>query len=370
MNNWQKNILFYRDIKRNHDKKSARKRLQHRLWKKNSNKSMQGIPLQIRKNISEHKKRFYDYNRITAPSHLSLINNPDEVLDFIHKLSIAYEARKKVYVKLKDVTNITNDALVLLLSNVAQFKAARIPFNGNRPRKQEIEKIINDSGFFEILYRKYNEDRVQTGYDLSHQDIFTHAQKNVDSQLTANLILQNSEFLWGEKRRCQGVQRIFIELMQNTNNHASHTVGDKYWWISVSRRKDPNTICFSFIDYGMGIFASLANKPPTDKFFGWVDKIKNICSPEKHYEVLKTMLSGEFHNTVTNSYFRGKGLPGIYREFSKGAIHNLIIISNDTYGNVAKNDYRSLKNELNGTFVYFEVDKDCKNLKYDINEKV
>jgi len=366
MNHNRKSQYFYRIIKKIHDKKLQQRKIQHRLWRKNQNKSMQGFSASVRRYLIDQKKRFSNYCHITAPSHLSLINNPDEVLQFIHQLSIAYNEHKKVYVKLRKVTSITNDALVLLLSNVAQFKAAHIPFNGNRPRDPEIGKIINNSGFFEILYRKSKEDIVQTGYDLSHQDFFTHAQKNVDAELTANLILQNSEFLWGEKRRCQGVQRIFIELMQNTNNHASHTVGDKYWWISVSRRKNPNTICFSFIDYGMGIFGSLANKPSGDKFFGWVEKIKQICSPDKHYEVLKTMLSGEFHNTVTNSYFRGKGIPGIYREFAKGSIHNLIIISNDTYGNVTTDDFRSLNNELTGTFVYFEVDKDCKNLKYNI----
>lgn len=242
---------------------------------------------------------------------------------------------------------------------MSQFKDAHIDFNGDRPKDKRIAKIIEDSGFYRILYGKrlINED----GISITSDTIYTHGQKNVDSELTAKLIEENTPFLWGEPKRCQGVQRIFIELMQNTNNHASHTVGDKYWWLSMSKRENPNTLCFSFIDYGMGIFNSLKSKRPEDKFYGWMEKLRQVINTEKNCDVLRSMLSGQFHQTVTKKYYRGKGLPGIYNEVIKNSITKLTVISNDAYGNPITNDYRKMTYGLEGTFVHFEVDSTCRN---------
>ena len=351
-------------IKQRHDEKSLRRKLAHKAFVHARNKFHNGLSKAVIKEINDRKQNFWDYKRIKAPSNFSLINNPNEVLQFISKLNEAYNKHKKVFVVLYNVVEMTNDAIVLLLSNVAQFKAAHIDFNGDKPRNPHIAKQIEDSGFYRILYQRFRKD--DDTIDLSNKSIYTHAQKNVDSELTAKIISKNSEFLWNEPRRCQGVQRIFIELMQNTNNHASHTVGDKYWWMSVSRRTNPNTLCFSFIDYGMGIFKSLSSKKSTDKFYGWMEKIKQIINPEKHHEVLASMLSGEFHRTVTNKYFRGKGLPGIYKALEQKSITKLIVISNDAYANPTEDHYSGLNFGLDGTFVYFELDETCNNCKEQI----
>lgn len=351
-------------IKSRHDLKSSRLKKRHREIVRKRNKFYASLPEWRAKQIKEKHHLFWDYEDIRAPKYFSLIENPDEVLKFIAKLSSAYDRRKKVYVHLRNVTQMTDDALVLLLSNVAHFKDKRLDFNGDRPLDQGIERRIEQSGFYKILYSHKKLASESGAIDLSEyssKSIFTHAQKNVDSELTASLISEHSKFLWGTERRCQGVQRIFIELMQNTNNHASHTVGGKYWWISVSKRKAPKTICFSFIDYGMGVFNSLSNKKPNSKFYGWADKIRNLVNPECHYEVLEALLTGRFHRTVTNKYFRGKGLPGIYKELSKGSITNLIVITNDAFGDANKSIYKKVESPLNGTFVYFEVDMTCKN---------
>lgn len=150
--------------------------------------------------------------------------------------------------------------------------------------------------------------------------------------------------------------------MQNTNNHASRNAGEKYWWLSVSKANNPKRICFSFIDYGMGIFESLATKGTEDKFFGWFDKMKQICLPERHHQVLNKMMTGEFHRTVTGKSYRGKGIPGIYKQIERNAITRLITISNDAFANATAGDFHHLEHPLSGTFVYWEVDVNCNNL--------
>lgn len=353
-----------RRVKSRHDLKSKRLKIRHVKVVKARNRFYASLAEWRVREIKQMKQHFWDYEEIRAPKRLSLIENPEEVLKFISLLTIAYEKRKKVYVHLRDVNYMTNDALVLLLSNVAQFKDRRIDFNGDRPLNSDVARRIEKSGFYKILYAKKKLSSDTGAIDLtsySTNSIFTHAQKNVDSELTASLIASNSHFLWGQERRCQGVQRVFIELMQNTNNHASHTVGGKYWWISVSKKENPKTICFSFIDYGMGVFKSLSNKQPGNKFYGWADKIRAFINPDSHSSVLESLLSGKFHSTVTNNYFRGKGLPGIYREYQKGSIRNLIVVTNDAYADTQNNIYKPLSSQLDGTFVYFEVDSNCRN---------
>lgn len=360
-------LQYEKNIKRNIDNKLWARNVRHKLKVRNRNRSRQGFSKMLRKEQNEIKKMFWNYRKICAPANFSLIQNSDEVLRFINKLTSAYKQRKKVFVQLKNVKSISGDAVVLLLSNVIQFRSARIAFNGDKPKDEKVAKTIDDSGFFDILYGKYyDEDE----YKIKSKNIFTHAKKNVDSELTANLISESASFLWGEERRCTGVQRIFLELMQNTNNHASHTIGDKFWWICVTKKYNPKRVCFSFIDYGMGIFNSLESKEPNDKFFGWMEKIKDFCNPQQHYNVLHEMLTGKFHHTVTGHYFRGKGIPGIYNEIKKESISKLIIISNDAFADPIIEDYHSLRYSLEGTFVYWEIDCDCRNLKNNSDENI
>ncbi|MCQ2134002.1 MAG: hypothetical protein MJY88_03450 [Bacteroidales bacterium] len=354
-----KGLHFARRVKRNGDNKSWRLSIRHKKRVRLKRKSLLGLSRVQIKSQNLFKRRFADYQAIKAPSYFSLIENPDKVLKFIAQLTAAFNKRRKVFVKLKDLSFISNDALVLLLSNVAQFKAAKIAFNGDRPKNKEIAKIIEESGFYSILYSR-KDIGLNNEVTISRDQIITHGKKNVDSELTAKLIHDTSPYLWGKAQRCQGVQRIFIELMQNTNNHASHTAGDKYWWLSSSRKEDPKRLCYAFIDYGMGIFNSLRTKQPGEKFYGWIDKLKSLIDTSKNSNVLKSMLSGEFHKTVTKKYYRGKGLPGIYNEIAKGAITKLIVISNDAYADPLANKYFDLQNKLDGTFVYFEVDSSCK----------
>lgn len=349
------------------DNKSLRLRLDHKRYRRGKNRSRIGVPRYVWKNLNREKIVFSDYFRISAPRNFSLIDNTDEVLGFIERLMSAYSKRLKVFVALRQLKNISSDAIVLLLSNVVEFKAVGLDFNGNKPKDEKVAAKLENSGFFKILYDESEsaKENFQGQKSISiedQKDIYTHATKSVDSELTASLIEKSAEFLWGSRRRCPGVQRILIELMQNTNNHASRNAGEKYWWLSVSRAHNPKRVCFSFIDYGMGIFRSLATKGTDDKFYGWLDKMKQVCMPENHHEVLNKMMTGEFHQTVTGKSYRGKGIPGIYKQINRGSITKLITISNDAFANATVNDFHHLVHPLSGTFVYWEVEANCNNL--------
>ena len=149
---------------------------------------------------------------------------------------------------------------------------------------------------------------------------------------------------------------MFLELMQNTNNHASFdNLGEKHWWLSVDYDKENNKAKFSFIDFGVGIFKSLENKNSGSKFYRIIEKVKNIYKYGNNAELLKLLLEGEIHKTATGDYYRGKGLPGIVNALKQNRISNLTIISNNAMADVNNNKYKLLNKALNGSFFSWEL---------------
>ncbi len=346
--------------KQKHDNALLRRQIDHREWLKAKRRSLQGVSKEERRARAELATKFFDYLKIRVPKHMSLIENYEEVLKFIQELQDAFKKRRKVFVLMTGMKSFSGDGLIILLSNVVLFKSAGIMFNGNYPREKEVRERLLKTSFYDALYN-YNYAK-ESQYDLTKNDFFTHANTSVDSELTANLIARYSPFLWKEERRCTGVQRVFLELMQNTNNHASPKQGEKHWWLHLSRAENPKRLCFSFIDYGMGIFESLATKDVKSKFYHWFEKMLPILNPDDHCALLEAILNGTFHTTVTKKSYRGKGLPGIYNTLVEHKISRLIVITNDVFAEASKNEYCSINHRLNGTFVYFEVDDTCRSL--------
>lgn len=352
-----------KNIKKNHDLKSCRRKISFKRRKKQRNKELLGLNQDAKKERrmqNRFVKQFVGYTTIKAPKIFSLLENSEGLLSFIHKVDACFNNEKKVFIKMKETTVISYDAIVVLLSKLIQFKASKIGFNGDFPKDKNTEKILRESGFLEYLYKDFdNQDTYMIG-----KKIYTHANKNVNSSLTSAIVEEASKKLWNEKRRCLGLQRVFIELMQNTNNHASnHKKGEKLWWSSIVHNKEENKICFSFIDYGVGILDSLKNKE-SGKFARIITSVKNIFKPENNADILKLLLEGKIHELVKDqAYNRGKGLPGVYKAWESNDISNLIVITNNVYANVANNNYREMETSLSGTFVYWELNQNNKNIK-------
>lgn len=300
--------------------------------------------------------RYRDYKKIVAPTDLSLIRNTEEVIDFIMQLKDFFNKKRKVFLNLKKIKNIDYDSIVVLLATLIRFKSNKIAFDGSLPRDRNIRKILNDSGFINII--RSNEDiKDEEAYEIFlKRKIHTHASKIVDSQLSSKIIGVASETVWGTEKRCQGVQRAMIELMLNTNNHATIGVeGDKHWWLSVNHDYENRKVSFSFVDFGVGIFTSLNKKPDGHKFHGILNSLKNRFKTENNFDLLKLILEGELHRTSTNKHFRGKGLPGIFEARTRNHFNNLVIISNDAYADVDNNIYKQLNTNFGGTFVHWEL---------------
>ncbi len=312
----------------------------------------------IATSINHNKNK---YKHLYAPQNFSLLDNTEEVLSFIKDIDRCYERKKSIFIEMTKVETIAYGAIVVLLSKLVQFKSKKLDVNGNFPNNPKARKLLKESGFIEYLYKDGVEDKNEYYID---KKICTHAKRIADPVLSDNVIKNVSKVLWGDERRCIGVQRVFLELMQNTNNHASKNVGEKLWWSSIVPVTDSTgnivKICFSFIDYGIGIFSSLSQKTQ-GVFVGIIDKIKRAFGNVNDAEMMKLLLQGDIHRTATGHSYRGKGLPGIYNAMVKNDISNLKIISNSAFADVANNQYKLLNNNFSGTYVYWEINKNSNN---------
>lgn len=330
-------------------------------WKKKSRRILISVTKNNRKNELERarkKLKKEQLNKICAPVNFSFNKNTNEVIEFISKIEILYKNGKGVYVDLRRVEYIDYGSIVSLLSILIQFRRKRININGNFPVDKGCEKILRESGFiYNLFSNKMDNERycIENG---GHNSITTYGWKKVDTALSAKIIQESSMTIWHDERRCQGVQRCIGELMLNTNNHArpGHK-GALNWWLYVNHDAERKIVSFAFVDFGIGIFESLKNKPSDSKFFGWIEKVKNKIFNVDNGKILKMIMSGEFHSTVTGKYYRGKGLPGIAEAFKRNQLSNLLIVSNNAIGDLAKDEYTVIDSSFNGTYIYWELNE-------------
>lgn len=305
-------------------------------------------------NEQKELKKWKRHKQVTAPRDFTFLENTEGTTKFINNLEVNIKRNKPVFVNLERVEKMDYGAVTVLLSVMNIFKENHINFDGNFPKKIELRNKIIDSQFFDHLSKIIPRG---VGNPIKKDNkIFGKGEKKVESALGLELMQEASKTIWGEKRMCKGFQRVLLELMQNTHNHAGlKKMGEECWWITVNHDPENKIVSFGFVDYGQGIFESLNKKPVGNRWAGYYEKIKDRLINGTNAEILEKLLEGELHRTVTMQSFRGKGLPGIKEVLKRNQISNLHIISNDVFSDVEKNEYRTLSVGFKGTFIYWEL---------------
>ena len=140
------------------------------------------------------------------------------------------------------------------------FKIKGIKFYGNFPRNKQLRGKFIESDFFKYLNRE-PADTIEYTIGQNNQ-MFTTKKAEVNPKLGHAIMYEASNTICRERKIYKGLQRVLLELMSNANNHANlQERGVNHWWLSVNHNKDQNTVSFIFVDYGIGIFKSLKNKP-------------------------------------------------------------------------------------------------------------
>lgn len=363
------------------DSKQQKHKTEFRINKKRFYRIRQGVskrdlglyhlycysPIQFTNFLNDLTNEFKTYRHVIAPRIFSIVDNTEEFLSFVHEIQQCFKNREKVFVDMSNIEKLSDDAIVILLSNMVRFRENHIKFNGNFPNEKNAKAKLKKSGFFKALYKAKKEN----GYSVNtmNKTIYTHGNVKADSAFSSKIIEESSMFVWGEPRRCPGIQNTFTELMANTYKHAANYEGGHHWWMSMTKDGKEHKVVYGFVDYGVGIFRSLNNKKPGDKLYGAIQHLKTKFPFVKTNEkIMELILKGELHKTVTKKNNRGKGLPSIFKNFERREIDSLVIITNNVYADVKNSDYHLLNNEFVGTFVTWEMNSSILNIKNKNNE--
>lgn len=331
--------------------KRHEREIRFRRRQRTENRTSQGINKEILKLHGQFKHLPIRAEFPVAPELMCFLRNPDGMAKFISQLHSCLQHSRPVIVHMENVHELELNAITVLLAVMVEFRSRGIKFTGTNPTKSDARQKLKQSGFFDHLNGSF---RAGKKHDLYGQSIHTHGNFVVDSEFSQQLIDRATTTIWGEERRCPGMQRVFIELMHNTVNHAAGGgVAHKHYWISMQELKEEHKAIFCFVNFGIGIFESLARRnlsvesliETLTKLFGFVDNCR----------ILELILTGEIHRTATGQYFRGKGLPSVYEAFKKGTVSNLSIITNDVCFTSANNEYKKLDTMFAGTFYSWEL---------------
>lgn len=308
-----------------------------------------GRPLSARPWTQEFNKRLF------APESFSLIDSPEETVSFIERLCNCLDKRISVFIDLSQIKHLTYDAVLALLSIVYRFQRSNVTFDGNFPLDENCKVLLKETGFFEHLFKTR-----RMSYDLEQKHITRMHGSITLGEEASSIVSKCHKNIWGVEGRCKGVYRILLELMQNTHTHANpQSPGSENWWLSVNYDEKRNTECFSFIDYGVGVFTSLENKPRNSIFYDVLNKMKQVLGASTHARALMHILNGDMHRTATGKYYRGKGLPGIMDAFKRNQISRLVILTNDAFAVADQYEFIPLHCDFSGTFIYWELSEKC-----------
>lgn len=270
--------------------------------------------------ISIHK----DTARVLAPEKFSIINNPNEMLEYFDAVHQCIRSGFKIYLDVSKVKEITFDAILYILSRMDYYRKTnfKVSFAGNRPDDPICKQMFEESGFFNHVYTR---DRVKS----ANSDIYAiQSSGNVDPIIAKEIIdFAKSHLNDTTNLNSKGLYATLIECMANTFNHAYNKNNLKSlakWWVMASYDAVKDKVVFSFVDNGFGIPHTL-RKNYLEKIRQYLPLFENMDS-----QLVLSSLNGDFR-TKTKLKHRGKGLPRIYRSAQHDEIQNLTIISKKAY---------------------------------------
>lgn len=322
------------------------KRQEYQFKRTQQNRKYKGA-IQFSKSIKGLSDAKDEFVRIESPENLSIIENPEEMLNFFKKISRHVKNNSKVYIDIKHVKYVTIDAIIYML---LFFEVLRDTYtfelNGNFPDDADSKSLLLHSGFLEQLFKE------KSGYNQNKHKAILKIETGTDTNpLVAGEVIKFalSSLKDNPSPTSRSSYKNIIEAMSNTNNHAyEKNQNVKKWYLMALYDEKKNKVSFAFSDNGLGIIATV-KKRNLEKY-GFVS----------HPSILESALSGNIYinRSQTNLAERGKGLPSINSSFKRGDTDNLVIIANKAYYDVKNDKKIKLKHSFKGTLISWDFIKD------------
>jgi len=293
----------------------------------------------------EDKKAQRTFTVLPAPTNFSFIDNTDNVLEYLKTSEKHFRQKRGVTFDKSNVDILTSDAIALF----SAFLSGKEKFRGNSPKKENLKQLFEESGFYNHVraQRKYKNKENKEG-NLLHKESNNIVSPDVAAEAVIKGIKHTGLTL---SKDSDPVYNTLIECMQNTNNHASGPTryGNCNWWLYVYNDPVENITKYSFVDLGVGIFASLVAKGFVKKFFKTISALPNI-------KLVDDFLNGKIvSREEKDNEIRGKGIVQIIEYAKSDYFKRFYIIANDIKINVKTDERWQLNSNMNGTFLYWEL---------------
>ncbi|AVV78755.1 MULTISPECIES: ATP-binding protein [Leptospira] len=323
-------------------------------WKRFlSKRSRKAIKRQKKTRSLKTNKNIKRFNKVTvdAPKTLSFLKNLEETVLFFHKVEKAISNGNSTYLNLSNVSIITGDAILYLLSITEKDKGVHGigSIVGNAPINNDARKYLEASGFYK--YVKSNAQFIPV-----NQNFFAIKRGLLVEPATLKEAIQFS------LRKCKNNKsiesflkdKIYRSLNEATGNIAQHAYSKnrlrRFWWLMVEFIEKEEKLRFYVLDNGLGISETIAKKLKERIF----DLLIELFSNHSDADYILSALRGEFRSETRKRY-RGFGLPEIQGIANNKHIVEFHIISNFGFVDVKKMRPIRLSSKIYGTMLTWEI---------------
>lgn|GEM_PF-3101119 len=275
---------------------------------------------------------------IVAPEEFDLVNNPSEFLATFERIEDAFRRQREPRLDFSQQTiAVSGDAILAMLALGTKLATKyQSTLRLRLPTDEKLRDVMKNSGLISYLS--------ETPPEAKDVGMIRRRQNEIVSSATAQeLIIFATQTLFGERRRNYASYTTYVECMGNTFEHSNRIAGEERWWAYIYC--DGAKAQCTFIDTGIGIFSSL-------KFKGLWRRVRGQLTSKT--DLLRQLLERKIGSRSGESY-RNRGLPKIYANAKHGLIRNLIIITDDVYASVDRDEFLTMDHSFKGTFYHWEL---------------
>lgn len=264
------------------------------------------------KERSGKKVRKQGYKDLVVPEKLDLTKNYSETVEFIKNLkSYALGLRRPVRLVFSELKEISPEALLLLLAELYRCRMifGKHKITGTYPINKNIERIMEASGFFELLDVIQRNPARTKKYPLEYIKFITGnkliatAPMELRDALLGNVV---SMGILAKKRLYRAITEAMINVGQHAypkNQRKKYKIRNE-WWMSGHVNLNSNKLVIIFCDLGVGIPTTLPKIHGLEKIVSALSLLPGIKPNDA--EMIKAGM--EIGRTSTGLAGRGKGL--------------------------------------------------------------
>ncbi|WP_212898063.1 hypothetical protein [Capnocytophaga cynodegmi] len=279
-----------------------------------------------------------------APADFSFVNNTEEVVKYFNQIRKHIDNDQPVKIDISNITNLSPDIIILLIAVLKEKKSMKVGISGNAPKIPHLKKIFVESGLYNFVTsrgkKKVADNNKLWKHSTNNQVKGEIAGETVN--ICRELFAQN-----GIKYDTDNLYNLLVEAMSNTINHADKEQASINWWFYYFIDTAEQTIKFSFIDLGIGIFRSAS--------FDSYRKYLKTLIPGNSF-LVKPFLEGKIISSRKKDHeISGKGIKQIMSCAQNKEFINFTIITNDQKINIKEKNSDSINTNFDGTFINFEI---------------